>query len=160
MDKMLRSEDETEGPVLAVGYIRSAGSGVDAEASAAAQKEQILEFANERGIQIVDWHVDMGCSGNDLERAGLQAVLAAARSPDRSFDAVVVYALNRLARNVAHLINIGDGLSESGVRVMSVAESVDWSAKHDFVSRIIEAFDAFQRGAHGPEHTSGFAHRR
>lgn len=147
MDKMIKSADETGGEIPAVGYVRSATDGAEARASAAAQKARIETFAAECGIQIVDWHIDMGCSGNDLERAGLQAVLAAAQSPDPGFDAVVVYDLSRLARSFASLHAIEATLSKSGIRVMSVSEPEHGLTTEVFVRRVIETVAEFQRGA-------------
>lgn len=143
MNEVLRSKDA----VLAVGYVRCAGDGVEAKAAAEAQQAQIQAFAGEHGIQIVDWHFDMGCSGNDLERAGLQAVLAAAQSPDCGFEAVVVHALKRLARRWADAHTIEATLSESGIRAMSVTEPEHGSSVKQFIRGLNEAIHEFQSDA-------------
>lgn len=145
MDKMIKSADETGGEIPAVGYVRSATDDAEARASAAAQKARIETFAAECGIQIVDWHIDMGCSGNDLERAGLQAVLAAAQSPDPGFDAVVVYDLSRLARSFTSLHAIEATLSKSGICVMSVSEPEHGLTTETFVRRAIATVAEYQR---------------
>ena len=151
----MESQSKTGGETLAVGYIRYARDDAEAEASAAADKAQIQAFAAEHGIQIVDWHVDMGCSGNDLERAGLQAVLAAAQSPERGFDAVVVRALHRLARSTTDSLAIVETLSESGIRVISVTEPEHGSTKEVSARRIIESVAEFHRDAQAQDTRRG-----
>ena len=122
MDKIMISKGETDGVVLAVGYVRSAGSGVEAAAAVEAQKAKIREFADARGVKIVTWHVDVGRSGNDLHRPGLEALLAAAEAPDPGFEMVLVSALNRMSRCLADLITIESALSASGIRLASATE--------------------------------------
>lgn len=101
-----------------------------------------------RDIQIVDWQADLGRSGNELERAGLQAVLAAAQAPDRGFDVVVVYSLDRLARRVVDMINIEATLSKSGVRVLSVEQPKHDSSPELFVPGFNEAINNLHSDAH------------
>ena len=106
MDKILRSEGEADGVIVAVGYIRTSGDGVEAEASAEAQRVKIQKLADGCGVKIVDWQVDVGYSGKDLHRLGLQALLASAEAPNRGFNTVLVSAWNRLSRRPADLARI------------------------------------------------------
>ena len=155
MDEMIKSVDETGGEILAVGYVRCATDDAEAQASAAAQKARIQALAAERGIRMVDWHVDMGFSGNNLERAGLQAVLAAAQSPDRGFDAVVVDALDRLSKRLSDLHAIEAILSESGIRVISVTQP-DWGpAMKKLVRKIYGAMSELQSDAQSQDTRRG-----
>ena len=151
----MNSQGKTGGEIRAIGYVRCATDGVEAQASAVAQKERIQAFAVERGIQIVDWQVDMGCSGINLERAGLQAVLAAAKSPDRGFDAVVIYRLDRLSRRTTDLLAILDALSESGVRLVSVTDPDCGPTMEELVRDINGAMSKLQSDAQAQDTLRG-----
>ena len=144
MDKILSSEGETDGVVMAVGYIRRGIDGVEADAVVEAEKAKIQEFADGRGIKIIDWHVDVGYSGIDLHRPELQALLAAAEAPDRGFNVVLVSAWYRLSRRPTDLAAIEMALSASGIRLVSVTEP-DHAAMKKLISGVLEATDRLYR---------------
>jgi len=69
-------------------------------------------YATERGMQVVAELQDVQ-SGAVLERPGLARARELARQ--RQIDAVIVYSLDRLSRNVAHTLLLRDELTEAGV---------------------------------------------
>ena len=130
--------------MVAVGYVRCSGDGVEAEAAAEAQKVKIQEFADGCGVEIIDWHVDVGYSGRDLHRFGLQALLAAAaEAPDRGFNTVLVCAWNRLSRRPADFAAIETALSSSGIRLVSVTEPDHVASMEKLISGVREAVGVF-----------------
>ena len=145
MDKILSSEGATDGVVLAVGYIRCSQDGVEADAVVEAQKAKIQEFADGCGVKIVDWHVDVGHSGRDLHRPGLQALLAAAEVPDRGFNAVLVCAWDRLSKRPGDLAAIETALSSPGIRLVSVTEPDHAASMEKLISGVLGATDRFYR---------------
>lgn len=66
---------------------------------------------------------DFGLSGSNTERPELQRLLSDARAG--LFDCVVVYKIDRLARNMRDFLNMLSELSEHGVELASVTESFD-----------------------------------
>ena len=142
MDKILRPEGEAGGAMLAVGYIRLAAGGVEAEAAVEAEKAKIQEFAEGHGIKVIDWHVDVGYSGRNLHRPGLQALLAAAEAQDRGFDTVLVCAWSHLSRRPGDLAAIRTALSASGIRLVSVTQP-EHSPGEKLIFGIREAADGF-----------------
>ena len=142
MDKILRPEGEAGSAMLAVGYIRLAAGGAEAEAAVEAEKAKIQEFAEGHGIKVIDWHVDVGYSGRNLHRPGLQALLAAAEAPDRGFDTVLVCAWSRVSRCLGDLVATRTALSASGIGLVSVTQP-DHSSAEKLVYGMLEAADGF-----------------
>lgn len=84
-----------------LGYLRVSTNGqADNGTSLEGQRETIQEWAKDNGHRIVGWHQDAGVSGaKELEdRDGLADAFAALR--DGEADGLVVYRLDRLARDL------------------------------------------------------------
>lgn len=122
MDKIMSSVSETGGGVQAVGYVRTAAAGAEAEAATEHQKALIKAFAEERGVKIVDWYVDLGYSDHNLERPGLRALLAVAQEPDHGIGMALVSDETRLARSLIDVREITTTLSASGISLVSVTD--------------------------------------
>lgn len=80
-------------------------------------------------------YCDAGVSGGTTSRAGLQRLLADARAG--SFDCVVVFKFDRLARKIRDFICLLDELSECGVDVVSVTENYDFSGPMGKAQRVM-----------------------
>jgi putative DNA-invertase from lambdoid prophage Rac len=81
-----------------------------------------------RYVQAREWapyreYVDEGVSGAKESRPALDRLLQDARR--RRFDAVLVWRLDRLGRNLRHLILLLDDLQALGVAFVSLAEGLD-----------------------------------
>ncbi len=91
-----------------------------------AQEDKCKSFISlheAHGWQHVRTFSDAGVSGGTTQRPALQAMLDAARC--RQFDMVVVFKLDRLARNQRDFLNLLDSLSRHGVEVASATEPFD-----------------------------------
>ena len=144
MENTLRPEDEAGGVMVAVGYVRCAVDGVETEEAVEAQKAKIQEFAEGHTIKVIDWHVDVGYSGNNLNRPALQTLLTGAQMPDCGFNMVLVSALNRLSRRAHDVVTVRTALSESEIRLVSVAEA-EFEPMEKFASDMLKAMDGFYR---------------
>jgi DNA invertase Pin-like site-specific DNA recombinase len=78
--------------------------------------------AERRGWAAVEY-VDTAVSGSKASRPALDAILAAARS--RKLDVVSVVKLDRLARSVHHLLELGRELDALGVHLVVLDQPVD-----------------------------------
>jgi DNA invertase Pin-like site-specific DNA recombinase len=88
---------------------------------------QLLElrrYAEARGWTVTEY-VDEGVSGAKESRAALDRLLKDARR--RRLDALVVWRLDRLGRNLRHLILTLDELTALGVSFVSLGEGIDTS---------------------------------
>ena len=89
------------------------------------QDSQLTAYCQLQGWSIINSYTDPGYSGKDGNRPGLERLLSDAKIG--LFDRVVVYKLDRLARNLHLLLDIEQKLRGYGASLISVKESVDTS---------------------------------
>ncbi len=86
------------------------------------QLAELRRFVAARGWTSVEF-VDRGVSGSKDRRPALDELLTAARR--RRIDVVVCWRLDRLGRNLRHLVTLLDELSGLGVAFVSMGEGID-----------------------------------
>ena len=86
------------------------------------QLQELRRYVQARGWTAVEY-VDRGVSGAKDRRPALDALVTDARR--RRFDVVVCWRLDRLGRNLRHLITLLDELQALGVAFVSLAEGID-----------------------------------
>ncbi len=89
------------------------------------QQEQLEKYCESQGWEIFQTYVDAGYTGKDDNRPGLKRLLTDAKSG--LFDKVVVFRMDRLARNLRLLLEIEEKLKECGISFHSVKETFDTS---------------------------------
>jgi site-specific DNA recombinase len=97
------------------------------------------------GLELIDGRFDdEGYSGTTLDRPALQRLLALIRSG--GVDKLVVYALDRLSRNLRHYVTLFEELREHnvGLEVVS-APSVGPAALDNLMLSILASFAEFER---------------
>jgi hypothetical protein len=86
------------------------------------QRQELRRYAEARGWASTEY-VDRGISGSKDHRPTLDRLLDDARR--RRFDVLVCCRLDRLGRNLKHLITLLDELRALGVAFVSLAEGID-----------------------------------
>ena len=86
------------------------------------QLVELRRYASARGWDVKE-HVDNGVSGAKERRPALDALLADAKR--RRFDVLVVWRLDRLGRNLRHLIILLEELQALGIAFVSLGEGID-----------------------------------
>lgn len=86
------------------------------------QLQELRRYVEARGWSAVEF-VDHGISGSKERRPALDRLMADARR--RRFDVLVVWRLDRLGRNLRHLVTLLDELQVLGVAFVSLAEGID-----------------------------------
>src|SRR5436853_3217442 len=86
------------------------------------QLQEIRRYVEARGWSAVEY-IDRGVSGAKDRRPALDQLVADARR--RRFDVVVVWRLDRLGRNLRHLITLLEDLSALGIAFVSLNEGID-----------------------------------
>ena len=86
------------------------------------QLQELRRYADARGWTAVEY-VDRGVSGAKDRRPALDQLLTDARR--RRLDVVVCWRLDRLGRNLKHLITLLEELQALGVAFVSLAEGID-----------------------------------
>lgn len=82
----------------------------------AAQKRAITKEIRHRDWQLIDFVIDEGESGKDLDRPGVRALLR--RAADGEIDAIVVHKLDRLTRSPRDLAELLAWSVRIGVRLV------------------------------------------
>ena len=83
----------------------------------------LRQLAGQRGFTIVETYLDHGISGARTRRPGLDKLLVDASR--HRFDVVLVWAFDRLARSVRHLLETLDELTRLGIEFVSLRENID-----------------------------------
>lgn len=86
------------------------------------QLTELRRYAAARGWTVVEF-VDRGISGAKDRRPALDAMLVAVRR--RKVDVVICWRLDRLGRNLRHLVVLLEELSALGVGFVSLGEGLD-----------------------------------
>lgn len=86
------------------------------------QLAELRRFTAARGWQAREF-VDHGVSGAKERRPALDELVRDAKR--RKFDAVVVWRLDRLGRNLKHLITLIDEMQALGIAFVSLGEGID-----------------------------------
>lgn len=89
------------------------------------QSDQLESYCQSQGWKVIQEYVDAGFTGKDSDRPKLKHLLADAKLG--LFNKVVVYKMDRLARNLRLLLEIEDKLKENGISFHSVKEAFDTS---------------------------------
>ncbi len=107
------------------------------------QLQEIRRYTAARGWTAHEY-VDRGVSGAKDRRPALDQLLADARR--RRFDVVVCWRLDRLGRNLKHLITLLEELQTLGVAFVSLAEGIDaTTAAGKLQMHILGAIAEFER---------------
>jgi len=113
-----------------VGYVRvSREEQVREGVSLGAQRGRIAAYAEAKGLDLVEVLADEGLSGKDLDRPGLEELVA--RCKGGQVCHVIVWKLDRLTRRTRHLLSLVEDLFLArGIELHSVSESLDTSTPH------------------------------
>jgi len=91
--------------------------------SLAAQTDKIVEFIKSKGWTYSQIYNDDGYSAASRRRPALERMLVDAAQ--RQFEAVIVYKIDRLSRNLKDLIEIVEELATNGAGFKSITELID-----------------------------------
>ena len=91
------------------------------------QVRKCRDYATHQGWIVLDQHIysDEAIAATSTAREGLQRLLAAAASPNRMFDCILIDDTSRLTRKLADALNLYEKLTFAGVRLVAVSQGVD-----------------------------------
>jgi len=152
---------QTIEPSRAVGYARvstegQANDGVSLEA----QEAKIKAYCELNGLELVRIHVDAGMSGKRADnRPELQKALEAV-CKGRA-DSLVVFKLDRLARNTIDALEIAQTIEKCNGSLHSISEKLDTgSAMGRFFFTLLASLAEMERGIIAERTAAAHAHKR
>ena len=134
---------KSEKPIRYASYGRTSSDQQDVDNSLAGQRSAAEEYVRTHGGVLIEHYLDEAKSGRVDSRPGFQRMVKDGTSDNPPFDVLVVWKLNRFARNVKDMIRYWDLLEENGVQVVSIMEPFLEGALGKLMRVIIAGFDEF-----------------
>ena len=134
----------------AIGYVRvSTEEQAKYVISLDMQRAKIEAYASLEDMDLIEILADEGISGCSIKgRPGIQKVLEMVKS--RQVKAMIVYKLDRLARNTVEALQIAKLLDRNGVALHSITEKLDTrSAMGRFFFTLMASIAEMERGIIG-----------
>ena len=107
------------------------------EQSIEGQLKACYEFAQREGYIVIGEYIDRAVSGKTDNRPQLQKMIA--DSAKRHFEAIIVYQLDRFARNRYDSATNKAKLKKNGVRVLSARENITDDASGVLIEGVLES---------------------
>jgi DNA invertase Pin-like site-specific DNA recombinase len=122
------------------------------------QLAELRRYATARGWMTTEY-VDRGVSGAKDRRPALDSLLADAKR--RRFDVLVVWRLDRLGRNLKHLVTLLEDMQAIGIAFVSLAEGIDATTPAGKLQmHILAAIAEFERARIAERVRAGLARAR
>ena len=137
-------------PKRAAVYLRvRTGRQAENDVSLPSQRDLTTRFCAAQGWSVVEEYVEPGASATDDRRPVFQRMLEDARSPDRRFDVICVYAFSRFYRNGAEMEMTIRRLRKCGVEVVSVTQPTGDDPSQEMMRQMIGLFDEYTSRENG-----------
>ena len=111
------------------------------EQSIEGQLRVCQQYAQQNDLLIVDTYIDRAMTGTNDNRVAFQKMLA--DSKKKQFNYVIVYKLDRFARNKFEAINNKQKLKENGVRILSAMENIPDTPEGSLMESLLEGFNQY-----------------
>jgi len=122
------------------------------------QLQELRRYAEARGWTAVEY-IDRGVSGAKDRRPSLDRLVGDARR--RRFDVLVVWRLDRLGRNLKHLVTLLEDVQALGVAFVSLGEGIDCTtAAGRLQLHVLAALAEFERARIAERVRAGLARVR
>jgi site-specific DNA recombinase len=107
------------------------------------QLKALREYALKRAWTIVEEFIDEAESARTADRPAFQRMIAAAKQKNAPFNIILVWKLNRFARNREDSIIYKSLLRKRGIQIISINENLDEGPTGKLLEGIIESIDEF-----------------
>ena len=124
-------------------YARVSSELQDIELSISAQLNELREYAQKRGWQIVREYVDEAYSGRTGDRPAFQRMIEESKQKQPPFGVILVHKLDRLARSVYHYATFKHLLEKQGIMLIAIKEDLGETAVAEMVKYILGAVNEF-----------------
>lgn len=108
------------------------------------QRKQAEAYCKRKGWTIVREFEELGASATTDNRPAFQDMIAAARSPDRDFDTVLVHSYSRFARDSFDLEFYVRELRKRDIELVSITQETSSDPMGEMVRKMMSLFDEYQ----------------
>lgn len=108
-----------------------------------AQLKALRQYALSRKWNIVKEFIDEAESARSADRPAFQEMITEAKQKTSPFNAILVWKLNRFARNREDSIIYKSLLRRKGIQVISINEQIDDTASGKLLEGLLEVIDEF-----------------
>lgn len=125
-------------------YLRvSTGRQAENDLSIPDQRRQLESYCQRKGWTVAREFVESGASATDDRRPAFQEMIAAAKSPERTFDVVVVHSFSRFFRDAFLMeLHLRD-LRKNGVSLVSITQETGEDPMSDMIRKFLSMFDEY-----------------
>lgn len=113
------------------------------------------EYAVRNRLNVVRVFVERGESAKFADRPQLLEMLEFCAKPERGIEQMLVWKVDRLARNVGDHFSIKAGLMKRGIHVVSVTEPIDAKPEGKLLETILAGFAQFDNDIRAARCTQG-----
>ena len=106
------------------------------EESIEAQERACREYAQRKGLQVIEVYADRAKSGTSAEREEFQRMIK--DSGEKKFSYLIIHKLDRFSRNKYDSVIYKRRLRANGVKIISVVENLDDSPESIMLESVIE----------------------
>ncbi len=117
------------------------------------------EYARRNRLEVTQVFVDRGESAKFADRPQLLEMLSFCKSKEHAVEQLLVWKVDRLARNVGDHFNIKAVLMKHNVRVVSVTEPIDAKPEGRLLETILAGFAQFDNDVRAARTVQGMRHK-
>ena len=124
-------------------YTRVSSDSQDMDLSISAQLRALRDYALKHDCTVAKEYVDEAESGRNDRRPAFREMITLAKTKHPPFEVILVWKLNRFARNRADSIVYKKLLRDRGIKLISINEPLEDSPSGHLLEGVIETIDEF-----------------
>ena len=113
------------------------------ETSIEGQIKVCEDYANREGVEIIDTYIDRAISGTTDKRPSFNRMILDSENGD--FDYIIVYKLDRFARNRLDSALYKQMLNKNGVKLKSAMEPISEAPEGILLEGMLESYNEYHR---------------
>jgi len=147
---------ESSKPLKAIIYCRvSTTEQATLGFSLKAQEKVCRDYAERNSFEVLKVFIEQGESAKSIKRTQLNKLLEYATQNHQDIDVLIIYKLDRLARNMVDYTNLIQNFGQLGIDVKSATENLDETSTGKLMKNIIASFAQFENDVKSERTISG-----
>jgi site-specific DNA recombinase len=123
------------------------------------QERMCREYADRQGIEVIEVFVDRGESAKTADRPQFLKAISLCSQKKNKIDSLIVYKLDRFARNQSDHVTVQAKLKQYGTQLRSVTEPIDDTPMGKMMEGVLSTFAEFDNNIRTERSTGGMKER-